>query len=38
MEDRCGLAWVVNDDVVDVIIVDDIRNMTTLVLSLNALL
>ena len=38
VEDRCGLAWVVNNDVVDVIIVDDVRHVTTRVLSLNALL
>jgi hypothetical protein len=39
MEHRCGLAGVVDDDVVDVVVVDDIRNVpSTLRLSLSALL
>ena len=37
MEDRWGLAWVIDDDIVDVVVVYDVRNVSTArVLRLNS--
>lgn len=38
MENGWGLSWVVDDDVVDVVVIYDVRDVATLRLRLNTLL